>query len=100
MSNKKTQLFLPGNFEKKQMLLCLSEMRKDNFFCDISFLCQGVLIRAHRVVVSSWSRWLKALLCESEEEVISLDVFSSDSFSSIVDYMYGIPLKITLMVNF
>jgi hypothetical protein len=90
-------LLLPGEGEKMQMIAMFYEMRKESFFCDVAFLCHGVLFRAHRVVVSSWSRWLRALLCESpDEEVLSVDVFDSSAFSAVLDYMYGVPLKLTV----
>lgn len=90
-------LLLPGEGEKKQMLAMFQEMRKESFFCDVAFLCHGILFRAHRVVVSSWSRWLRALLCESpDEEVVSVDLFEPASFGAILDYMYGVPLKVTV----
>lgn len=55
------------------------------------------MFRAHRVIVSSWSRWLRSLLTESpEEEVIALDIFDPDSFGAILDYMYGKPLAFSL----
>lgn len=67
-------------------------------FCDVGFLCQGVLFKGHRVVVSAWSRWLKALLCEGslDDEVVSLDVFSPESFGATLDYMYGLPIFVSL----
>ncbi len=93
-------LLLPSVGEKKHMIAMFQEMRKESFFCDVAFLCHGILFRAHRVVVSSWSRWLRALLCESpDEEVLALDVFEASAFSQIIDYMYGVPLKITVEVS-
>lgn len=75
-------------------------MRKDSTFCDVAFLCRGQLFRAHRVVVSSWSRWLRSLLSEaSRDDVVSLDVFEAPAFSAVLDYMYGMPLEVTLEVG-
>ena len=90
---------LPCESEKKHILSMFYTMRKDSFFCDVAFVCNGVLFRAHRVVVSSWSRWLRALLCESpDEEVVSLDFFDPVAFGAALDYMYGVPLTITVEV--
>ena len=90
---------LPCESEKKHILTMFYTMRKDSFFCDVAFVCNGVLFRAHRVVVSSWSRWLRALLCESpDEEVVSLDFFEPEAFGAALDYMYGVPLTITVEV--
>lgn len=92
---------LPCESEKKHILQMFYTMRKDSFFCDVAFVCNGVLFRAHRVVVSSWSRWLRALLCESpDEEVVSLDFFDPSAFGAALDYMYGVPLTITVEVNY
>lgn len=91
---------LPCESEKKHILQMFYTMRKDSFFCDVAFVCNGVLFRAHRVVVSSWSRWLRALLCESpDEEVVSLDFFDATAFGAALDYMYGVPLTITVEVS-
>ena len=76
---------------------CSWELRNDSSFCDVSFICNGTLFRAHRVVVSAWSRWFRALLCESpDEEVISLDVFEPWAFESVLKYMYGVPIVLTI----
>lgn len=90
---------LPCESEKKHILLMFNTMRKESFFCDVAFICHGVLFRAHRVVVSSWSRWLRALLCESpDEEVVALDFFEPDAFGAALDYMYGVPLIMNVEV--
>ena len=92
---------LPCEAEKKHILSMFYTMRRDSFFCDVAFVCNGVLFRAHRVVVSSWSRWLRALLCEApDEEVVSLDFFDASAFGAALDYMYGVPLTITVEVCF
>lgn len=87
----------PGDKEKTNVFRSLLTMRNEASFCDVSFLVQGTLFRAHRVVVSSWSHWLFALLSEGpDQEIVSLDVFSPHEFGSILDYMYGEPLEFTL----
>jgi hypothetical protein len=92
---------LSSDVEKKYILSMFSVMRKDSFFCDVAFVCNGALFRAHRVVVSAWSRWLRALLCESpDEEVIPLDFFDATALGSVLDYMYGSPLSITVAVSY
>jgi hypothetical protein len=91
---------IPSEHEKKAVLASFDTMRKESLFCDISFVCQGVLFRGHRVIVSSWSRWLKAFLIESpEEEVLSLDIFDPQAFRAVLDYMYGVALQITVQVD-
>jgi hypothetical protein len=106
-------------YEKASILKMFTELRAEGSFCDVAFLCQGVLFRAHRVIVryvcydqfahsytdirvnmhSSWSRWLRALLTEgSDEEVVSLDVFDPDAFGKVLDYMYGAELVVSLEV--
>ncbi len=85
--------------EKTGMLRVMSELRADSSLCDVAFLCGGVLFRAHRVIVSSWSRWMRALLNEGpDQEVVSLDVFDPEALGIILDYMYGAPLTISLNV--
>ena len=89
---------LSSDQEKSTVLITFKDLRNDGMFCDITFLCQGKEFRAHKVVVSAWSRWLRALLCEEQpsEDVISLDVFDPVSFGKVLDYMYGVPLSISV----
>jgi hypothetical protein len=91
-----TQLTIADS-EKNALLKSFCEMRNEVTFCDIAFLCQGVLLRAHRVIVSSWSRWLRALLfAGAGDEVVTVDVLEPDSFASVLDYMYGLPLTFSI----
>lgn len=86
--------------EKKAILASFDTMRRESLFCDVAFICNGVLFRAHKVVLSSWSRWMRAFLCDSpSEEVLSLDIFTPDSFRSVLDYMYGHPLHLNVEVS-
>jgi len=88
---------IPGNTEKSKLLNMFNDLRTESTFCDVAFLCKGKLFRAHRIVVSGWSRWLRALLSEGNtEEVVHLDVFEPDSFSAILDYMYGASVTVTV----
>ena len=89
---------LSSDQEKSRVLIMFKDLRNDGMFCDITFLCQGHEFRAHRVVVSAWSRWLRALLCEEQpsEDVIHLDVFDPLSFGKVLDYMYGVPLSVSI----
>lgn len=93
-------LLIPSDQEKKAILASFDAMRKDSLFCDVAFVSQGVLFRCHRVVVSSWSRWMRTFLCDSpEEEILSLDIFAPDAFGAVLDYMYGYPLQVTEQVG-
>ena len=38
-------------FEKASLLKMFNELRTEGTFCDVAFLCQGVLFRAHKIVV-------------------------------------------------
>jgi len=88
---------IPSDHEKKAILASFDAMRRESLFCDVAFICQGVLFRCHRVVVSSWSRWMRTFLCDSpEEEVLSLEIFTPDAFRRILDNMYGQPLRVTV----
>ena len=93
---------LPCESEKKYILSMFEKLRKDNHFCDVVFQCHGSVFHAHRVIVSSWSRWLRALLCEAsskEDNILTLDFFDATAFGYVLDYMYGIPLMINVDVS-
>ena len=88
---------IPSDSEKSKVLAMFQDLRVEGTFCDVAFLCKGTLFNAHRVVVSGWSRWLRALLSTgTNEEVEHLDFFEADAFSAVLDYMYGLPIKITV----
>mgnify|MGYP001368716386 CR=1 FL=1 len=88
---------MPGDNEKLGLLTSFQSMREEGTFCDVAFLCKGTLFKAHRVVVSAWSRWLAALLGEgSSEEVVHLDLFEPESFKAVLDYMYGLPFYVNI----
>lgn len=85
--------------EKKSVLSSFDAMRRDGLFCDVAFICNGVLFRGHKIILSGWSRWMRAFLCDSpEEEVLSLDIFDPEAFRAVMDYMYGSPLHLTIEV--
>ena len=87
----------PGDAEKLSLLSSFQNLREDGTFCDVAFLCKGNLFRAHRVVISAWSRWLSALLSEgSSEEVVHLDLFEPEAFRAVLDYMYGLPFYVNV----
>lgn len=86
--------------ERKALLNGFDLLRKESLFCDATFLCHDVLFRAHKVVLSSWSRWMRTFLADSSsEEVLSLDIFTPEAFRSVLDYMYGHPLVLTVEVS-
>lgn len=103
---------LPCESEKKYILSMFEKLRKDNHFCDVTFQCHSSQFHAHRVIVSSWSRWLRALLCESTtkggvgvggggdgDNVLTLDFFDASALGCVLDYMYGVPLMINVDVS-
>lgn len=90
-------LIVSDDQEKMSVLLTACDIRDETTFCDVTFLVQGHLYRAHRIIVSAWSRWLRALLTEAPtEEVVTLDFFTAESFGAILDYMYGKPLHFSI----
>lgn len=91
----------PSDSEKKSILAFAYELRTESTFCDVAFLVKGNLFRAHRVIVGSWSRWLRSLLSDGpEEEVVCLDMFTPTAFGNILDYMYGKPFQFSVDVSF
>jgi hypothetical protein len=101
--------------EKIAATKMFADMRADGSFYDVVFLVQGILFRAHRVIVSAWSRYLRSILSLRDDEsrvakfekssrenddVISLDFFTPEAFGAVLDYIYGFPLKFTVEVFF
>ena len=105
---------IPGNNEKTRLLSMFNDTRKESLFCDIIFSSHGKYFRAHKVIVSAWSRWLRALLSESSSEykssgldsnvkdsddVVNLDIFDANSLGTVLDYMYGVAIEVSVEVH-
>ena len=105
---------VPGNHEKIRLLAMFNDMRKDSLFCDIIFVSHGKFFRAHKVIVSSWSRWLRALLTDTSSEykssgldisrkdiddVVNLDIFDPNALETVLDYMYGVSIEVSVEVT-
>lgn len=108
----------PRHHEQAAILSFAMDMRNESSFCDISFVVNGSIFRAHRVIVryelcvlvvlsfllthpfylSAWSRWLRALLCEGDDEIVALELFAADAFGAVLDYMYGQPIHFSTEV--
>ena len=79
------------------MLSWMGDLREKGIYCDVTFVVQGVSLRAHRIVVSGWSRWLRGIVADvSSDDFITLDVFDPTAFATVLDYMYGKPLVFPL----
>jgi hypothetical protein len=89
----------PRNHEQAAILSFAMDMRNESSFCDISFVVSGSIFRAHRVIVSAWSRWLRALLCGGDDDVVTLELFAADAFGAVLDYMYGMPILFSTQVR-
>ena len=58
---------------------------------------QGQRFLAHKVIMSSASRWLAALLHDHNNALpIQLPQLSPDGFAGVLGYIYGEPLSLTL----
>ena len=56
----------------------MMDIRQDGAFCDVTFVVKGNEFRAHKVVVSGWSRWLHGILAEApNDDIVTLDVLWS-----------------------
>lgn len=90
------ELFLVQN-EAQRCFAHMNDIRKEGTFCDVTFVVKSSEFRAHKVVVSGWSRWLHGILAEApDDDIVTLDVFDIAAFSMVLDYMYGQPISFTL----
>ncbi|EHB04561.1 Putative zinc finger and BTB domain-containing protein 8B [Heterocephalus glaber] len=72
----------------------LNEQRKRDFFCDCSIIVEGRIFKAHRNILFANSGYFRALLIhyiqDSEQHsTASLDIVTSDAFSTILDFLYS-----------
>ncbi|MEE6484100.1 hypothetical protein FKM82_013754 [Ascaphus truei] len=77
-----------------RLLQQLDEQRRRDLFCDCHILVEGKLFRAHRNVLFASSGYFKMLLSQSCRDVsqpttATFDVFSADTFTAILDYVYS-----------
>ncbi|XP_026637612.1 zinc finger and BTB domain-containing protein 8B [Microtus ochrogaster] len=72
----------------------LNEQRKRDFFCDCSIIVEGRVFKAHRNILFANSGYFRALLLHYIEDsgrhsTASLDIVTSDAFSTILDFLYS-----------
>ncbi|VCX40714.1 unnamed protein product [Gulo gulo] len=72
----------------------LNEQRKRDFFCDCSIIVEGRIFKAHRNILFANSGYFRALLIHYIQDsgrpsTASLDIVTSDAFSTILDFLYS-----------
>uniref|UniRef100_A0A8C5LU42 Zinc finger and BTB domain-containing protein 8A n=1 Tax=Leptobrachium leishanense TaxID=445787 RepID=A0A8C5LU42_9ANUR len=82
------------SFYQSRLLLQLDEQRRRDLFCDCHILVEGKMFMAHRNVLFASSGYFKMFLSQSCRDVgqpstVTFDVFSADTFTAIIDYMYS-----------
>ncbi|XP_039367651.1 zinc finger and BTB domain-containing protein 8A-like isoform X5 [Mauremys reevesii] len=82
------------------LLQQLNEQRKQDLFCDCSILVEGKVFKAHRNVLFASSGYFKMLLSQSSKETsqpttATFEVFSPDTFTVILDFVYSGKLSLT-----
>lgn len=77
-------------------LLCL---RNNSRFCDVKIVVQNKVFNAHRIVLSSSSKYFYAMfnneLIENEKDTVELHSISSCIFNILLDFMYTGKIQIT-----
>ncbi|XP_061824559.1 zinc finger and BTB domain-containing protein 8A isoform X1 [Nerophis lumbriciformis] len=76
------------------LLKQLNQQRRQELFCDCSVLVEGHLFRAHRNVLFASSGYFRMLLSQapdgmSESVNATFDVFSPETFTVILDFIYS-----------
>lgn len=79
---------------QSNLLKQLNQQRRQELFCDCSVLVEGQLFRAHRNVLFASSGYFRMLLSQSPDGLsdsvsASFDVFSPETFSVILDFIYS-----------
>ncbi|XP_053310753.1 zinc finger and BTB domain-containing protein 8A-like [Spea bombifrons] len=77
-----------------RLLQQLDEQRRRDLFCDCHILVEGKVFKAHRNVLFASSGYFKMLLSQSCRDMgqpitATFDVFSADTFTAILDYVYS-----------
>ncbi|XP_056624116.1 zinc finger and BTB domain-containing protein 8A [Triplophysa dalaica] len=76
------------------LLKQLDQQRQQELFCDCNILVEGQIFRAHRNVLYGSSGYFRMLLSQGAKDTLesvnaSFDVFSSEIFSIILDFIYS-----------
>uniref|UniRef100_A0A8C5LU67 Zinc finger and BTB domain-containing protein 8A n=1 Tax=Leptobrachium leishanense TaxID=445787 RepID=A0A8C5LU67_9ANUR len=76
------------------LLQQLDEQRQKDLFCDCHITVEGKTFKAHRNVLFASSGYFKMLLSQScknmgQPTTATFDVFSADTFTAILDYVYS-----------
>lgn len=79
---------------QSNLLKQLNQQRRQELFCDCSVLVEGQLFRAHRNVLFASSGYFRMLLSQgpdglSESVNATFDVFSPETFTVILDFIYS-----------
>lgn len=79
---------------QSNLLKQLNQQRRQELFCDCSVLVEGQLFRAHRNVLFASSGYFRMLLSQGPDGLsnsvsATFDVFSPDTFTVILDFIYS-----------
>ncbi|KAM3594408.1 uncharacterized protein V6R79_007290 [Siganus canaliculatus] len=82
------------------LLKQLNEQRRQEIFCDCSVLVEGQLFRAHRNILFASSGYFRMLLSQGPDGLsdtvnATFDVFSPETFTVILDFIYSGQLDLT-----
>lgn len=82
------------------LLKQLDQQRRQDLFCDCNVLVEGHLFKAHRNVLFGSSGYFRMLLTQGAKDCVepasaSFDVFSPDTFTVILDFVYSGHLELT-----
>nr|XP_014343673.1 PREDICTED: zinc finger and BTB domain-containing protein 8A [Latimeria chalumnae] len=85
---------------QSRLLQQLNDQRRQELFCDCSILVEGRVFKAHRNILFASSGYFKMLLSQNAREdgqptAASFEVFSSDTFTIILDFVYSGKLSLT-----
>ncbi|KAG8451612.1 hypothetical protein GDO86_003707 [Hymenochirus boettgeri] len=77
-----------------RLLQQLDEQRHRDLFCDCHIIVEGQMFKAHRNILFASSGYFKMLLSQScrdmgEPITATFDVFSADTFTAILDFVYS-----------
>ncbi|KAK9502604.1 hypothetical protein O3M35_011343 [Rhynocoris fuscipes] len=82
-----------------QILMGMNDLRKQNEFCDITIVAEGQKFPAHRIVLSSFSPYFKAMflskLAESRQNTVTLHEVDPEMLKLLLDYAYSSHILIT-----
>lgn len=95
------QLCLKWNNHQSNLIDVFDELLENESFVDVTLACEGVSLKAHKVVLSACSPFFKMLLKENpcKHPIIIMKDMKYDQLKDILQFMYKGEVSISQVIQ-